>query len=104
MSVVPNVHLPANIKFSSKFINPTNRTFQVEVRLEKGKVDYRANMIALLKINDYSNPKAFVLPINVIKESVDGKYVYIAEDKEGKVVARKSLVEIGQTYNGMAVS
>lgn len=97
-----DTEIPANIKFSSKFINPTNRTFQVEVRLEKGKVDYRANMIALLKINDYSNPKAFVLPINVIKESVDGKYVYVANDEGGKVVAKKTLIEVGQTYNGMA--
>ncbi len=97
-----DTEIPAIIKFSSKFINPTNRTFQVEVRLDKGKVDYRANMIALLKINDYSNPKAFVLPINVIKESVDGKYVFVAEDKDGKAVARKALIELGQTYNGMA--
>jgi RND family efflux transporter MFP subunit len=97
-----DTEIPANIKFSSKFINPTNRTFQVEVRLNKGKVDYRANMIALLRINDYTNTKAVVLPVNVIKESVDGKYVYVAEEKGGKTEARKTLIEMGQTYNGMA--
>lgn len=97
-----DTEIPATIRFSSKFINPTNRTFQAEVKIGKSKVDYRANMIAIIKINDYHNPKAFVLPVNAIKESIDGKYVYVAESKGDKTVAKRIGVEIGQTYNGVA--
>ncbi len=97
-----DTEIPATIRFSSKFINPTNRTFQAEVKIGKSKVDYRANMIAIIKINDYHNAKAFVLPVNAIKESIDGKYVYVAESKGDKTVAKRIGVEIGQTYNGVA--
>ena len=97
-----NMEIPAIIRFSSKYINPTNRTFQAEVKIGKSKVDYRANMIALLKINDYHNSNALVLPVNAIKESIDGKYIYIAEEKESKTYAKRSAIEIGQTYNGLA--
>ncbi|MBK7094518.1 MAG: hypothetical protein IPH57_05450 [Saprospiraceae bacterium] len=42
------------------------------------------------------------MPVNAIKESIDGKYVYVAESKGDKTVAKRIGVEIGQTYNGVA--
>jgi membrane fusion protein, multidrug efflux system len=98
-----NSESDAKIQFSSKYINPTNRTFQVEMRLgANSKVDYRANMIAVVKINDYHNPKALVLPLNVIKDSQDGKYVMLAKDEAGKSTAVKQKISVGQIYNGLA--
>jgi RND family efflux transporter MFP subunit len=96
-----NEEMKSTIRFSSKYINPTNRTFQIEVRLGASKVDYRANMIAVVKINDYYNPKALVLPINLVKDSQDGKFLFLAKEEGGKVFARKQKVEIGQIYNGL---
>ncbi len=92
----------SKVGFTSKYIDPTNRTFQTEIRLGPGKVDYRANMIAVVKIKDYSNKAAFVLPVNFIKESQTGKFVFLAKEEAGKWVARKQKVEMGQTYNGLA--
>lgn len=94
--------IPATVNFSSKYINPTNRTFQIEARLAPGSLDYRANMIASVRINDYHSEKAVVLPVNAIKETVQGKFVYLAVTENGKTIARKRNIEIGQTYNGMA--
>ncbi|NVO19473.1 MAG: efflux RND transporter periplasmic adaptor subunit [Bacteroidetes bacterium] len=94
--------MKSSIRFSSKYINPTNRTFQVEVRLGQGKVDFRANMIAVVKINDYHNSHAIVLPVNLVKDSQDGKFVYTTALEGGKTVARKLKVEVGQIYNGLA--
>ena len=59
-------------------------------------------MIAVVKINDYRNPKALVLPVNLIKESPEGKYLFMARDEAGKTVARKQKIDVGQTYNGLA--
>jgi RND family efflux transporter MFP subunit len=97
-----NEEIKSSIRFSSKYINPTNRTFQIEVRLGPGKVDYRANMIAVVKINDYHNNKALVLPVNIVKESQDGKFLFLAKEEGGKTIARKQKVEVGQIYNGLA--
>ena len=91
-----NEEMKSKINFSSKYINPSNRSFQIEIHLGSSKVDYRANMIAVVKINDYRNTKALVLPVNIIKESADVKYLFIAREEAGKTVARKQKVELGQ--------
>lgn len=97
-----DTEIPSQIRFTSKYINPVNRTFQSEVRLAASKVEYRANMMAIVKINDYSNPKAFAVPITLIRETQSGKYLYVAKEEQGGYVARRTAVTVGSTYNGLA--
>lgn len=97
-----NTEITSQIRFTSKYINPVNRTFISEVHLAPSKVQYRANMLAVVKINDYHNPSAFTLPITIIRESQTGKYVYVAKEENGKLVARRVTVTMGSTYNGLA--
>lgn len=97
-----NAEIDAKIHFTSKYINPTNRTFQTEIRLGPSKVEYRANMMAVVKINDYTNPSAFVIPVSLVRESTSGKYIYVAKEENGKLVARRQIVTVGSTYNGKA--
>jgi membrane fusion protein, multidrug efflux system len=97
-----NTEIPSQIRFTSKYINPVNRTFQSEVRLGPSKVEYRANMMAIVKINDYRNPSAFSVPITLIRDSQSGKYIYVAKEESGKLVARRLPVTVGSTYNGLA--
>jgi len=97
-----NTEIASQIRFTSKYINPVNRTFQSEVRLGPSKVEYRANMMAVVKINDYSNPSAFAVPITLIRDSQSGKYIYIANEESGNLVARRLPVTVGSTYNGLA--
>jgi RND family efflux transporter MFP subunit len=93
--------IEAKIHFTSKYINPINRTFLTEIRLGASKVEYRANMMAVVKINDYSNPSTVVIPVSLVKESSTGKFVYLAKDENGKLLARRQIVSVGNTYNGM---
>ena len=53
-------------------------------------------MIAILKVVDYKNSKAIVIPVNAIQKSESGSYVLIAEN--GK--AKRSVVTIGRTIDG----
>ncbi|MFH1161030.1 MAG: efflux RND transporter periplasmic adaptor subunit [bacterium] len=90
------------VTFSSKYINPTNRTFVVEAELPTNHLIYRANMIAVLRIKDYFNPSTISIPQNFIQSSRDeGQYVFIAATKDGKKMARKQYVKTGITYNGL---
>ena len=94
--------LTENVTFASKYINPTNRTFLVEVSIPSPKMSLRANMIAVLRIKDYSNPLAIAIPQNFIQKSPDeGYFVYVAVEENGKKVARKKIVMPGITYNGL---
>ena len=97
-----NTEVVSQIRFTSKYINPVNRTFISEVHLGASNVQYRANMMAVVKINDYSNPKAFTVPVTLIREAQGGKYVYIANEENGRLIARRLPVTVGSTYNGLA--
>ena len=95
-----NEEIETNISFSGKYINPTNRTFTIEARLNPGKTEYRANMIAVVKINDYKKKDAVVIPVSVIQKDASGEYVFIKEDINGKLTSKKCNIKTGQNYNG----
>jgi RND family efflux transporter MFP subunit len=94
--------IETNLNFASRFIDPTNRTFQVECRIHSGNAQLRANMIAYVKIKDYTNEKAFCIPVNYIQNNKDGKFVYVAVQKNNQWIASRRLVKQGMDYNGIA--
>jgi RND family efflux transporter MFP subunit len=97
-----NEELEERVTFSSKYINPTNRTFTVEAELNPNQNVYRANMIAVLRIKDYMNPSVIAIPQNYIQSSKnEGQYVFVAVTENGKKLARKKYIKTGITYNGL---
>jgi RND family efflux transporter MFP subunit len=95
-----NKEIKSKISFSGTVIDALNRTFTVEVALDANVPDYHPNMVIVLKVIDYQSDSAMVVPINVVQNSEEGKYLFIAEEKDGKIVARKKMVSVGLTYNG----
>ncbi|NJO69265.1 MAG: efflux RND transporter periplasmic adaptor subunit, partial [Bacteroidetes bacterium] len=91
----------AKVSTASRYINPVNRTFLVEVRLNAEKDGYKANMVAVLKINDYKAENAAVIPVNYIQTDSEGSYVFIAQNNGKTNIAKKVEIEQGQSYNGM---
>jgi membrane fusion protein, multidrug efflux system len=98
-----NKEVTNTITFASKYINPTNRTFLVEAELPMMTgIIFRANMIAVLMIKDYSNPTAIAIPQNYIQNSRDeGQFVFVAVEENGKKVARKRTITPSVSYNGL---
>lgn len=97
-----NTELSSNLRFTSKYINPVNRTFTTEVRLGPSKVEYRANMMATVRINDYSKAAALTVPLSLIRDLQNAKVVFVARQTDNKWIARKVEVTVGNTYNGLA--
>jgi membrane fusion protein (multidrug efflux system) len=97
-----NKEIPSKISFTSKYINPVNRTFTVESRFSPNGDNLSANMIAVVKINDYVKDAAIVIPINIIQNSMGSKYVYVVKVENNKKVARRQDVLPGLIYNGLA--
>lgn len=92
--------IETKLNFTSRFIDPTNRTFKVECKISSKDVELRANMIAYIKIKDYSNEKAFCLPINQVQSNREGKFVYIAKPEGSGFVAEARPVKTGMDYDG----
>jgi membrane fusion protein, multidrug efflux system len=97
-----NKEAEGKIDYCSKFINPTNRTFQVGIRLVSFDNNLKANMIATLKINDYKAPKALVVSINMVQTDQSGSYVLVAEKNSKDAKAKRIPVVVGSTYKGDA--
>ena len=85
------------------FINPSNRSFGVEVSIPNPDNLLRPNQVAKLKIIDYTNKDAVVVPTNVIQEDGKGnKYVYIVEGSDGKTgTAKKVIVDVGKSSDNV---
>lgn len=97
-----NYEVDERVTFASKYINPVNRTFLVEVALPVTDRIYRANMIAVLKIKDYANPNAIAVPQNYIQTSRDeGQFVFVAVEENGKKIAQKRTVIPFISFNGL---
>ncbi|MCK9410716.1 MAG: efflux RND transporter periplasmic adaptor subunit [Prolixibacteraceae bacterium] len=92
--------IESKLSFTSRFIDPSNRTFKVECRFSTHDIELRANMIAYVKIKDYTNEAALVLPINLIQSNQSGKFVYVAAKQGDKFSAVRKIVTTGMDYNG----
>jgi membrane fusion protein, multidrug efflux system len=95
-----NQEIESKLNFTSRFIDPTNRTFIVECRVSSKEVELRANMIAKIRIKDYTNEKAFCIPVNYVQSSPDGKYIYVATSGGNEWKAERRIVKTGMDYNG----
>jgi membrane fusion protein, multidrug efflux system len=80
-------------------INPTNRSFGIEVGVPNPQGLLRPNQVAKLQIIDYTNKNAIAIPTNAILSNGDGtKYVYTAENSNGKTgTAKKVIIKTGQS-------
>jgi RND family efflux transporter MFP subunit len=80
-------------------INPNNRSFGIEVSIPNAENLLRPNQVAKLKIIDYTNANAVVVPSNVIQVDGNGDlFVFEAtsiKDKTG--IAKKVIVKVGKT-------
>ncbi|MBB4118233.1 RND family efflux transporter MFP subunit [Mesonia hippocampi] len=102
-----NVELPVlnktvttKIRQAGDYINPDNRTFRIEVAIPNKEKDIKPNLTAKLKINDYINPKAILVPQSIISENAEGQqYLYLVKNKKenNEGIATKTIIKTGKT-------
>jgi len=97
-----NKQVDAEVAFVSKYINPVNRTFMIEAKISSNSPDLKANMIAILQINDYHSDNSILIPMNVIQTDIAGSYVYVTRTRDQYHAAYKQPITIGNSYNGIA--
>lgn len=89
--------LQAKITFAAKVIDPVSRGFNVEVKLPSNK-NFRPNMLAVLKIVDYENNRALVVPVNSIQRSESSEYVFVTTNGR----AKRTNIKTGKVSDGKA--
>jgi membrane fusion protein (multidrug efflux system) len=93
--------IPSTVRTVSRTISATSRTFTVELRLPSQQASrLRPNMVATVRIKNYGNASATVLPVDLIQHDEENAYVLVVNKEGGKSVAAKRVIKTGQTYNG----
>lgn len=92
-------NISAKIGYIGNSVNPMNRTFKVEVPILANTPNMIPNLAGVMKISDYSNSSAFIIPINIIKKDLDGSDFVLIE-MGGKTT--KAVVKVGQYYGDTA--
>ena len=87
----------------ANFINPSNRSFGIEVSVPNPDNLLRPNQVAKLKIIDYTVNNAIIVPTNVVQEDGEhNKFVFIATNVTGKKgVAKKVVVKVGKSSDNV---
>ncbi|MBZ0327812.1 MAG: efflux RND transporter periplasmic adaptor subunit [Altibacter sp.] len=92
--------IQSKISQVGNYINPNNRSFKVEVNVPNRQGKVKPNLTAKVKINDYTNTEAILIPQSVISENANGEqYIYITNstNKQSEAIARRVIVETGKT-------
>ncbi|WP_434037072.1 efflux RND transporter periplasmic adaptor subunit [Formosa sp. 4Alg 33] len=88
------------VRQASNFINPANRTFKVEVAVPNKEKNIKPNLTAKLRINDYTNENALLIPLSIISENANGEqYIYAITKKEdnNEGIAERVIIKTGKT-------
>ena len=98
-----NKTFEGKVRQVGNFISPDNRTFRIEVAIPNKENLVKPNLIATLKLNDYTAQSTITIPENVVQQnSLGEQLVYIIKPKNDSVgVAQKVLIETGYTADAV---
>ncbi|OQD44062.1 efflux transporter periplasmic adaptor subunit [Croceivirga radicis] len=91
--------IKTKVRQTGNFINPSNRAFSVEIPVPNKGGTIKPNLTAQVKINDYTNENAILIPQSVVSENAEGEqYIYIAQESgNNNFIAHKQVIETGKT-------
>ncbi|VXB28093.1 Efflux transporter periplasmic adaptor subunit [Flavobacterium sp. 9AF] len=95
----------AKITQASNYINPDNRSFNIQIAIPNKNGQIKPNLTSKIQIKDYTNPKTTIVPISIISENAEGEqYLYVAENatNDGKAIAKKVIIKTGLTQGNFA--
>ena len=93
-----NMEYRSSVNQTGNFINPSNRTFRIEVPVENFDNRIKQNLDAKIKINIYKKDDAIVIPLRIVREDALGKnfvYVMSEDNKEGVYLTSKQFITLG---------
>ena len=92
----------ASVSQIGNFINPSNRSFKMRIDLKNPNNELKANLLADIKINDFS-ANGTVIPTRLVQRDRDNKtFVYTIEPKENNYTVVKTYVTEVMNYDNQS--
>jgi len=92
------------IRQTGNFIQPSNRTFRIEAPIENPLGLIKPNLNARISVIDYSNSKAIMIPLRVIRKNASGEtFVFVLNNPEENngFTSELHYVNLGKSQNEM---
>ncbi|MEZ5199097.1 MAG: efflux RND transporter periplasmic adaptor subunit [Bacteroidales bacterium] len=94
----PDYRMTVPVYRIGNVVKPANRTFKIQLKIQNINNEIKPNVLAKIKINDFSSDKALLIPSIIAKQDLQGKYVYTVNPKD--MTAKKVYIETGMSYFG----
>jgi len=101
--VYPDIEMEVPVYRTGNVINPQNRSFNVKLKINNTGNMLKPNILAVMKINDFSSDEALVVPSKIIKQDINGKYLYVLNNNDNNKYAHKVYVSTGKSYQNQTV-
>jgi membrane fusion protein, multidrug efflux system len=91
----------STVRQVGNFVNPNNRTFEIQVAVPSNPGEIKPNLIATVKLNDYTSEEAIIIPENVMLKNSAGENVAYVLNKEtdSTGTAERRILETGMSYD-----
>ncbi|WP_047246695.1 efflux RND transporter periplasmic adaptor subunit [Maribacter thermophilus] len=87
------------VRETGNFINPSNRSFSVEIPVPNKNGKIKPNLTAKVNLNDYTSDNAILLPSSIISENADGEqYVFVAQEPndDNEAMVKRTIITTGK--------
>lgn len=100
-----NEEMTLRVDLIGSTVDPSNRTFKLEMNISKPTAFMKPNLLTVVKIKDLEIREAVVLPVDIIQQEVSGdKYVYaIDKTNENNPAAKKIYIKTGESASNRIV-
>jgi RND family efflux transporter MFP subunit len=98
-----NREFVSRVRTVGTLINPTNRTFPVEIYLPNDPLLNKPGLMAVISLKEYDDPVAITVPSHLIQQDLKGEFVYILNQNGSQMMAQKVRIKRGQSYKNRTV-
>lgn len=96
--------IAGSVSLLGRSIDPANRTFKTEVSVRNKEGILKPNLLIEMKINDYTEKDAIVVPMELIQDEIGGrKFLFVAETGVDGLKAVKKYVTPGESYESQII-
>jgi len=100
---LPGVAKTVPIAFTSNVINPQSRTFSIRIEMNNNGGQIKPNMLASIKIRTDYQPDALMIPTSVIRQDVEGNYIFKVPATGNSGSAVKTYLKTGSSDGSVTV-
>jgi len=98
-AIYPDLKMRLPISVVGSVINPANRTFEIQIEIPNKDKLLKPNLIATVQIRDHAYDSVMVVPSIIVKNDANNNnYVYVVNEVDGKMFAKKTYIKTGQSY------